>query len=100
MSTISSSRYFCQQGCGFDSYRRWRYLCPTNKKQNNQKHQYIKRTAVEHRLRIRQKQVGTHFASTELGLAVVSSKDMKVVNINFVKGLDREYKKDVDSHDA
>ena len=37
--------------------------------------------------------LGRIFASTELGLAVVSSKDMKVVNINFVKGLDREYKR-------
>jgi signal transduction histidine kinase/DNA-binding response OmpR family regulator/ligand-binding sensor domain-containing protein len=37
--------------------------------------------------------LGRIIASTELGLAFVSSKNMKVVNINFVKGLEREYKR-------
>lgn len=37
--------------------------------------------------------LGRIIASTELGLAFVSSKNLKVVNINFVKGLEREYKR-------
>lgn len=40
-----------------------------------------------------QDRLGRIFASTELGLALVSSKNLKVVNVNFVKGLEREYKR-------